>query len=68
MDKLVALVVAKKGNKTQKNDQKESIYVLVKLSIVHDCLLDGNLHILLLKRKFPSFVIVCFGTYVYRSY
>ena len=67
MDKPVVLVVAKK-KLDSKVWPKGSVSVLVKLSVVHDCFLDGNLHVLLLKRKFPSSIIVCFGTYVYRSY
>ena len=63
MDKLVALVVAKR-KLDSKVWPKESVSGLVKLSFVDDFFLDGDLHVLLLKRKFPSFGIVCFGTYV----
>ena len=63
MGKQVALVVAKR-KLDSKVWPKESVSGLVKLSFVHDCFLDGDLHALLLKRKFSSFGIVCFGAYV----
>ena len=50
MDKLVALVVAKK-KLDSKVWPKGSVSVLVKLSVVHDCFVDGNLHVLLFKEK-----------------
>ena len=63
MGKQVALVVAKR-KLDSKVWPKESVSGLVKLSIVHDCFLDEDLHVLLFKEKVSSFGIVCFGTYV----
>ena len=63
LDKLVVLVVAK-WKLDSKVWPEESVSGLVKLSFVHDCFLNGDLHVLLFKEKVSSFGIVCFGTYV----